>query len=130
MSILYSADDFNVDGNFVSTRCFQDLLTKNEGLAGQVPSFNDINWNDPALYMMPLTSNEIAAVMSDNPKLPALTPVMPMSDIAATNPFPELPDPSSHQPSKTRSLSPALSPESSALLCEANSSSWAAQNPT
>ncbi|KAG2125532.1 hypothetical protein BD769DRAFT_1668784 [Suillus cothurnatus] len=120
MSILYSADNFNVDGNFVSTRCFQDLLTKNKGLAGQVPSFNDINWDDPALYMMPLTSDEIAAVMSDNPKLPAPTPVMPMSNIAATNPFPELPDPSSHQPSKTRSLSPAPSPESSFGSTEPN----------
>jgi flagellar biosynthesis regulator FlaF len=130
MSILYSADDFDDDGNFVSARCFQDLLTENEGLAGQVPSFNNISWDDPALYMIPLTSDEIAAVMSDNPKLPAPTPVTPTSDIAATNPFPELPDPSSHQPSKTHSLSPAPSPKSSAPLCKANSSSWTAWNPT
>ncbi|KAG2743417.1 hypothetical protein P692DRAFT_201870095, partial [Suillus brevipes Sb2] len=143
MSSLYLPDDFDANGNFASTGCLPP------------PSFNEIDWNDPTLYTMPLTSDDIAAIMSDaNNSLSDLLPPMsstnnslsdplppmsntnnslsdlvpPMSDDnnSLSDLLPPMPDPSSPQPSGTHSLSPDMS----VPLREANSSSWAARNPT
>lgn len=85
MSYLYSADNFDANGNFISTGRFLDLLARGEdtppsGEGGShIRLINNINWNDPSLYTMPLTDDEIAALTHD---------------IAATNhPLPELPPP-------------------------------------
>ncbi|KAG1856397.1 hypothetical protein DFJ58DRAFT_727236 [Suillus subalutaceus] len=75
MSNLYSADDFDANGNFISTGKLSDLLATDEG---HIPSIDEINWDDPSLYTMPLTSNEIAALTYDiaatNRQLPELPP--------------------------------------------------------
>ncbi|KAG0696203.1 hypothetical protein DFH29DRAFT_1004750 [Suillus ampliporus] len=79
MTNLYCAEDFDADGNFISGGAFMDLLAGGEGVlpypsgdefypissSGPVPSINEINWNDPSLYTMPLTSDEIAAITED-----------------------------------------------------------------
>lgn len=145
MSYLYSADDFDANGNFISTGRFLDLLARGEdtppsGEGGShIRLINNINWNDPSLYTMPLTDDEIAALTHD---------------IAATNhPLPELPPPThvagaSTSPARTPSPKPSeihdqgpVSPTQSEvsdtsrevpelLQREANTSTWAARNPT
>ncbi|KAG2034626.1 hypothetical protein BDR03DRAFT_1013242 [Suillus americanus] len=136
MSNLYSADSFDANGNFISTRKLLDFLATDKG---HIPSIDDINWDDPSLYSMPLTRDEIEALTYD---------------IAATNcPLPELPPPPhvasmsappAHTPSPGPSefcdegmLSPTHSevPDASggvkeSLQREANTSTWAARNQT
>ncbi|KAG1863225.1 hypothetical protein DFJ58DRAFT_725122 [Suillus subalutaceus] len=137
MSFIYSADDFDINGNFVSTGRFQDLPNEGNGLTGHVPSFNEIDWNDPALYTMPLTSDEIAAIMSNtNNSLPNLPPGLPppTSDplsrqlSESRSPLPDFPPPTSDPPLCQPSEARSPSPERSKPLREANSSSWAARN--
>jgi hypothetical protein len=109
MNTLFSATDFDANGNFA------------------VPLLNNFNWDDPALYTMPLTNDKIAAIVGD---------------IAATN-VPVIPEPThpslSDPPPRTPSPHPSEcsshnhdppSPTCAELLREANSSSWAARNPT
>ncbi|KAG2030177.1 hypothetical protein BDR03DRAFT_1017440 [Suillus americanus] len=129
MSYLYSADDFDINGNFVPTGHFQDLLTKDEGLTGHIPLFDEVNWDDPVLYTMSLTSDEIAAIISNTPgtELPHLPAPPSVANSSPHLPTPppvanSFPNPPSRQLPETRSPSP----ERSALLREANSSSWAA----
>jgi hypothetical protein len=113
MNTSFSAADFDANGDFAA------------------PLLDNINWDDPALYTMPLTDDEIAAIVGD---------------IAATN-FPVIPklpthpslsDPPPHTPSPHPSECSSLdhdppdppSPTCAGPLREANSSSWAAHNPT
>ncbi|KAG1842322.1 hypothetical protein C8R48DRAFT_679071 [Suillus tomentosus] len=138
------ADDFDANGNFISTSRFLDPLARGEdtppGEGGRhIPLINNIDWNDPSLYTMPLTHDEIAALTHD---------------IVATNhPLPELPPPThvagaSTSPARTPSPKPSeihdqgpVSPTQSEvsdtsrevpelLQREANTSTWAARNPT
>ncbi|KAG1834282.1 hypothetical protein DFJ58DRAFT_869095 [Suillus subalutaceus] len=88
---------------------------------------------------MPLTSDEIAAIMSNtNNSLPNLPPGLPppTSDpllrqlSESRSPLPDFLPPTSDPPLCQPSEARSPSPERSEPLREANSSSWAAQNPT
>ncbi|KAG1885847.1 uncharacterized protein F5891DRAFT_989457 [Suillus fuscotomentosus] len=139
MSYIYYANDCEGDSNFTnttSTRYFPDLLTESEDPDDEFLSINEIDWDNPALYTMPLTSDEIAALTS-NTTATNNTPQLPTPSLV-TNSHPDLPatppvttsnsppDIPPGEPSETHSLSH----ESSEPLRQANSSSWAARNPT
>ncbi|KAG1777837.1 hypothetical protein EV702DRAFT_1221191 [Suillus placidus] len=88
---LYVADDFDANGDFILTRDFSgvsgdDFDPVSSTGSERVPNINQINWDDPSLYTMPLTNDEIAALTKD---------------IAATNipTIPELPAPPARTPS-------------------------------
>ncbi|KAG1743567.1 uncharacterized protein EDB91DRAFT_1247065 [Suillus paluster] len=139
ISYLYMADDFDANGNFISTGVFSgdSFDPVNSTGSEQVPNIDQIDWDDLSLYIMPLTNNEIAALTKD---------------IAATNipTIPELPTPPARtplpQPSPTEAEVPDTTPSSQSnpteaevldtiveipeSLHEANTSYWAARNPT
>ncbi|KAG1728935.1 hypothetical protein EDB19DRAFT_1939609 [Suillus lakei] len=154
MSYLYMADDFDANGNFISTGGLSGDGFDPVSSTGseRVPNINQIDWDDPSLYIMPLTNDEIAALTKDIaatniptipelPTPPARTPSPQPSpteavDIAATYipTIPELPTPSartpSPQPSPTEAEVPDTIVEIPESIREANTSSWAARNPT
>jgi hypothetical protein len=169
MSYLYGADDFDANGDFISTECLLDLLPGNEGMplnhphslsAGsrQFPSFDKVNWDDPSLYTMPLTKEEILALTYDiattnvqtnvptYPELPTARLPSPPAHTPSPQPFcPELPPARMSSQSRDEgSPSPTIvsrdegSPSSTTAevldtsketFRDANTSSWAVQNP-
>ncbi|KAG1900423.1 uncharacterized protein F5891DRAFT_1227064 [Suillus fuscotomentosus] len=138
------ADDFDANGNFISTGRFLDPLARGEdtppGEGGRhIPLINNIDWNDPSLYTMPLTHDEIAALTRDIaatnhplPELPPPTHVAGASTSSACTPSPKpseihdqgLVSPTQSEVSDTSREVPEL------LQREANTSTWAARNPT
>jgi hypothetical protein len=170
MSYLYGADDFDANGDFISTEGLLDLLPGNEGMplnhphsssAGsrQFPSFDEVNWDDPSLYTMPLTKEEILALTYDiattnvqtnvptYPELPTARLPSPPARTPSPQPFrPELPPARTSSQSRDEgSPSPTIAsrdegspspttaevPDTSKeTFRDANTSSWAARNPT
>lgn len=137
MSGLYGVDDFDANGNFIS------LLPGGEGIPpsyphpsgelfypvsstgnGQFHPINRINWDDPSLYTMQLTRNEIETlthnipatnIQTDIPTLPELPP--------ACTPSPQPSGTSSHDDgsrSPTEREVPDTSGEMPKSLREAN----------
>ncbi|KAG1730790.1 hypothetical protein EDD22DRAFT_960669 [Suillus occidentalis] len=98
MSSLYLPDDFDTNSNFASTGFLPP------------PSFNEVDWNNPMLYTMPLTSDDIAAIMSNtNHSHSDLLPPISNTNNSHSDLVPPMPDPSLPQPSsKTHSPSPDI----------------------
>ncbi|KAG1790130.1 uncharacterized protein HD556DRAFT_1446482 [Suillus plorans] len=114
MSGLYGVDDFDANGNF--------------------HSINRINWDDPSLYTMQLTRDEIEALTHDIPATNIQTDIPTLPELPpARTPSPQPFGTSSHDDgswSPTEREVPDTSGEMPKSLREANMSSWAARNPT
>ncbi|KAG1843317.1 hypothetical protein F4604DRAFT_1938263 [Suillus subluteus] len=161
MSYLYEANDFDANGDFISTTDWLDLLPGGEGMppnplddgsfpvsnAGsrQFPLFDKVNWDDPNLYTMPLTKDELLAltydvaasnVQTNIPTYPELPPArtpspQPFSPelLPACTPSPQHFVTSSHDEGSPGSTEAEVLDASRESLREANVSSWAARNP-
>ncbi|KAG0701647.1 hypothetical protein DFH29DRAFT_1000066 [Suillus ampliporus] len=140
MTSLYCAEDFDADGNFISGGGLMDLLAGGEGVlpypsgdefcpisSSAVPSINEINWDDPSLYTMPLTSDEIAAITED---ITATNTSVPPAHTPSPQPF----ETSTRDLEGSRSATEAEIPGTGEQMLESlrkgNTSSWAARNPT
>ncbi|KAG2028466.1 hypothetical protein BDR03DRAFT_1096444 [Suillus americanus] len=120
MSFTFPENDFDPNGNFIASggpEYFMGMLNENEGLSNTLQPWDDIDLDDPSLYMMPLTSDELAAVNGE-PVLPHPTFIAEFS-----------PDAHDLTPA-SRAPSPADSESLSEPLRDANLSTWAARNPT
>jgi hypothetical protein len=110
---------------------------------------DNINWEDPSLYTTPLSSEDIAAINAMSAALPELPappgPVTvapdagqrPSLPLSADQNLPPPPSPSCYPPAAMSATLDRLPPiqleggsELSEHLHEANSSSWAARNPS
>ncbi|KAG1859023.1 hypothetical protein DFJ58DRAFT_726481 [Suillus subalutaceus] len=122
MSYIFSEDDFNTNGNFINgggPEYLAGLLNENEGLSHTLQLWHGIDWEDPSLYSMPLTSDELA-FLNDGPALPQ-PPTPVISHFS--------PDARELTPS-SRASSPGGEESLPEPLRDANSSTWAARNPT
>lgn len=125
MSYRYYTDDFDGDTDFTystSTAHFPDPSTESEA-PDAFPSIDEIDWYNPELYTMPLTSDEIAALNSDiaaTNSHSTPSPVANSHDVHLASSLVANSHPETHSPS----------PERSEPLRQADSSSWAARNPT
>ncbi|KAG2140353.1 hypothetical protein BD769DRAFT_1662908 [Suillus cothurnatus] len=120
MSFTFPENDFDPNGNFIASggpEYFMGMLNENEGLSNTLQPWDDIDLDDPSLYMMPLTSDELAAVNGE-PVLPHPTFIAEFS-----------PDAHDLTPA-SRTPSPADSESLSEPLRDANLSTWAVRNPT
>jgi len=136
MSFTFPENDFDPNGNFIASRgpeYFMGMLNENEGalykcvshsywpsktgLSNTLQPWDDIDLDDPSLYMMLLMSDELAAVNGE--------PVLPHPTFIA-----EFSTDAHNLTHASRTPSPADSELLSEPLCDANLSTWVAWNPT
>jgi hypothetical protein len=158
MSYIYSPDDFDANGNFIHAGGFTQILGEGGGVnvfnpvggSSCMPLLltDNINWEDPSLYTTPLSSEDIAAInamsaaLPELPAPPGLVTVAPDAGqrpslpLSADQNLPPPPSPSCYPPADVtpNDRLPPIQPEGGSELSEhlheANSSSWAARNPS
>ncbi|KAG1729313.1 uncharacterized protein EDB91DRAFT_1253059 [Suillus paluster] len=126
MTSIYSAEDFDANGNFISGGAFMDLVAGG-GKSGPVPSINEINWDDPSLYTMPLIIDVIAAITED---IATINTSVPPTHTLSPQPFETSAQDLEGLPSTTEAEMSGTGGQMSELLRKGNVSSWAAQNQT
>ncbi|KAG1832279.1 hypothetical protein F4604DRAFT_1946214 [Suillus subluteus] len=132
--IFHSVDDLDISGDFVANGGPDDFNVTNDygagslgidhternASGGNVHSFDNIDWEDLSLYTMPLSADELQAINADTT-------------------FPQLRDPSIANMSSASNTSESVPPSRIPSpientrpdpLRDANSSTWAARNPT
>ncbi|KAG1729474.1 hypothetical protein EDD22DRAFT_1015222 [Suillus occidentalis] len=124
--IFHSVNDLDISGDFAATGGPDDLgslgfyHTERNASGGNVHSFDSIDWEDLSLYTMPLSVEELQAINADTtfPQLrdPSMANLSSTSDTSGYVPPSRIPSPIENtRPDPLR---------------DANSSTWAACNPT
>ncbi|KAG1758160.1 hypothetical protein EDD22DRAFT_912125 [Suillus occidentalis] len=124
--IFHSVNDLDISGDFAATGGPDDLgslgfyHTERNASGGNVHSFDSIDWEDLSLYTMPLSVEELQAINADTtfPQLrdPSMANLSSTSDTSGYVPPSRIPSPIENtRPDPLR---------------DANSSTWAARNPT